>query len=176
MAKSSILCVPIVEKLLQTVHLFSFTLGIHVNLYQLMSHQKKKEVQITCISGYLKYFFIYLNCCCTITLGLGPDCKMNGNWSVQEWLRWYSLSYFHYGNEWHPIMVMNFHNTFCISHYGSIVEIYYHNTMSFVTVMNIMVRNTTVITPAHSNFHSFYIMCDITLDSIWLFTFLSIHV
>ena len=28
---------------------------------------------------YLKYFWIYLKYCCTITLGIGFDCKMNGN-------------------------------------------------------------------------------------------------
>ena len=44
-----------------------------------MSHQKEEEVQITYIPGYLKYFWIYLKYCCTSTLCIGFDCKMNGN-------------------------------------------------------------------------------------------------
>ena len=46
-------------------------------------------------------------------------------------------------------MVLNFHNTAVMANMECIMEIRYRNRTSFVTVMNSMVKNTTVNTPAH---------------------------
>ena len=46
-------------------------------------------------------------------------------------------------------MVLNFHNAAVMANMECIMEIHYHNRMSFIIIMNSMVKNTTVNTPAH---------------------------